>query len=323
MSKFSGAHSAFSQDFNSRLIPLTARLKKVEDKIYKLIIKAVGNAKMSTAYWNKIKIELNLLYAEMNNVFGTWAAKEIPARYTRSLKLIQKRINASAFILNTASRSMTELLTSNIGVQITRGLIDSSVQSYLSASVVGKQNLRNLFITTQQALINESMVNVAVATGFQMGDLREAKTLLKALFETPAWEAVEKRQFVQAGKLKFRPHYYAELVARTKFHQAHSQGALAQGLNYNTDLMEISSHNTSTAICMPYEGKIFSVSGKDPRFPPLVDSPPYHPNCLHLMFPTFESALQTQGTLERFSEFSLDKITRPPIPASFIPVGAR
>ena len=316
MSKFSGPYSTFSQDFSERLIPLTNRLKKVESKIYKLIAKSVGNAKMSTAYWNGIKVEMNLLYAEMNAVFDTWARKEIPLRYMRSLKLIQKRINASSLILNTAKKSVAELMTSNIGIQITRGLIDSSIQSYLSVSVAGKQSLRNLFITTQQQLINESMVNVAVSTGFQMGNLGEAKILLKGLFETPIWEAVGKKQFIQAGKYKYRPHYYAEMVARTKFHQAHSQAALSQGLNYGTDLMEVSSHNTTTKICMPYEGKIFSASGKDPRFPPLTDSPPYHPYCLHLIFPTFESALQVQGTLERFSEFSLGQISRPPIPAS-------
>lgn len=305
------------------MVPLTKRLKKVEDKIYRLVIRAISNAKMSTAYWNTAKIELNLLYGEMNAVFKRWSIKEIPLRYQRSLRLIQTRINASKFILNTAKKSVSELLTSNASLQITRGLIDSSVQSFLSSSVVGKQNLRNLFITTQQTLINESMVNVAVSTGFEMGDLREAKTLLKALFETPYWEAVGKKQFIQAGRYKYRPHYYAELVARTKFHQAHSQASLVQASNHGTDLVEVSSHNTTTAICMPFEGKIYSTSGTDKRFPPLIDSPPYHPNCLHLIFPTFESAMQVQGTLQDFSKFSLNKINTPPIPASFIPVGQR
>ena len=32
MSKFSGPHSTFTQDFNARIIPLTTKLKKVEAK---------------------------------------------------------------------------------------------------------------------------------------------------------------------------------------------------------------------------------------------------------------------------------------------------
>lgn len=315
--------SAFEAEFSKAITPLMKSLRKVEKDIYGLVIKSIGNSRMGAAYWNVQKKELNKLYSKMNAIFKKWSEKELPRRYARSLGLIQKRIAASKFILETGKKGFTELLKTQASVQIMRGLVDSSVESFLSSSIAGRQSLKNLFITTQQTLINESMANIAVSTGFQMGDLRQAKTLLKALFETPAWEAVEKRQFVQAGKFKYRPHYYAELVARTKFHQAHSQAALVQGLNYGTDLQQISTHNTTTRICIPFEGKIFSMSGLDKRFPPLTDSPPFHPNCLHLMFPAFESALQVQGTLKEFSEFSLGQAARPPLPSRFIPISER
>jgi len=314
---------AFKADAAKRLIPLMKKLRKIEEDIYALVIKSIGNAQMGAAYWNAQKVVLNNLYREMNLVFKDWATKEIPKRYKRSMSLIKKRIDASVFITNVGKKGLTELLRTNASTQIVRGLVDSSVESFLSSSIAGRQNLKNLFITTQQTLVNESMVNVAVATGFEMGDLGEAKTLLKSLFETPTWEAIEKKQFVQAGKYRYRPHYYAEMVARTKFHQAHSQAALMQSANHGTDLVEISTHNTTTRICMPFEGKIFSVKGGSLKFPPLIDSPPYHPNCLHLMYPTFESAMEVQGTLKEFSEFSLGKVARPPIPKSFIPIGAR
>ncbi|MBA7557934.1 hypothetical protein ES705_50717 [subsurface metagenome] len=156
-----------------------------------------------------------------------------------------------------------------------------------------------------------------------MGDLREAKDMLAAIFESPQWDIVNKKWYVQAGRYKYKPSYYAELVARTKFHQAQSQAALMQAANYETDLIQVSSHNTTTELCMPFEGKIFTISGKDKRFPPLTESPPYHPNCLHLLFPAFESGLQAQGTLESFSSFSKGEISRPPVPSSFIPVKER
>ncbi len=133
----------------------------------------------------------------------------------------------------------------------------------------------------------------------------------------------EEKHFVQAGNRKFSPSYYAELVARTKFHEAHSIAAVSQAGNYGTDLLQVSSHNTPTAICVPFEGKIFAVGGGDKRFPPLSDTPPYHPNCLHLLFPTFVEAMEVQGTLDSFSAFSRGKISRPPVPAGFVPVGQR
>ena len=70
-----------------------------------------------------------------------------------------------------------------------------------------------------------------------------------------------------------------------------------QAYNYGTDLVEVSSHNTATKICIPFEGNIYSVSGKHPVFPPMTDVPPFHVSCLHLMYPTFESGLIAQGVL--------------------------
>lgn len=294
--------AAFEADFRKRFLPLAKRLVKVEDDIYRLVIESMSSAKMSTAYWRAQEIKLNALYGKLNTLFTEWSKVEIPSRYKRSLSLIQKRTDALKGIVAKGKRGIMQLLSSNASTQIMTGLYSSAAETFLSSSVAGKRVIRNLFISTQQRLVEESLVNVAVATGFEMGDLRQAKTLLKVIFESPEWKMIDQHQFIQAGKYHYRPHYYAEMVARTKFHQAHSQASLMQAANYGTDLVEISDHNTTTAICIPFEGNIYSVSGADPRFPPLSDTPPYHPNCLHLMFPTFESGLITQGVLSEAGE---------------------
>jgi len=38
------------------------------------------------------------------------------------------------------------------------------------------------------------------------------------------------------------------------------------------DLYQISAHGTTCALCAPYEGRVYSRSGKDPDFPPLSDA---------------------------------------------------
>ena len=286
---------AFHADFKKRYLPLAKKLKKVEDDIYALMIKSMANAKMSSSYWNVQKIKLNALYREMNVLFADWAKMNIPRRYIRSLRLIGQRISATEAIINIGKKGLTELLATNASTQIVFGLYNSAIETFLSSSLSGSRIFRNLFIASQQTLVDESLVNIAVATGFEMGNLRQAKTLLKAIFESPGWASIENKHLVQAGSRKYTAHYYAEMVARTKFHQAHSQATLVQSQNYGTDLVEISSHNTMTAICIPFEGNIYSIKGQHPVFPPLSDSPPYHPNCLHLMYPTFESGLIAQG----------------------------
>ena len=314
--------NAFERDLKARYLPLTKKMTSIENAIQQLMIRSMANAKISTVYWDAMTRELDILYRKMNTIFASHS-QYVKAAYAQSITDISKRIRAMKTILNTARKSVPELLAGNASRQIVTGLYSGGVDSFLTASAAGRQNLKNLFIMTQQKLVEESLINVAVGTGFEMGDLREAQEMLSFVFESPQWDIVNKKWYVQAGKYKYKPSYYAELVARTKFHQAHSQAALMQAANYDTDLIQISSHNTTTAICMDFEGKIFSVSGKDKRFPPLTESPPYHPNCLHLMFPTFVSGMQAQGTLESFSAFSKGEISRPPVPSSYIPIKER
>jgi hypothetical protein len=323
MSNFGGPSSQFEKDLNARLKPLTKRIKKVEDEIQALMIDSVNNAKTSSIYWNKVRKELDKLYVEMNAVFSSWSETQIPRRYRKSITQIAARINANKSIVNTAKKGVNEILTSRATSQIVGSLYQSAIDSYTQAALLGKRNMYTFTRLTQQTLLNESLIDITVAAGFESGDLRQAANALSNQLWGDLWGSIKKGHFVQAGRYKYTPEYYAELVARTKFHDAHSQAALVQSANYGTDLVQVSSHNTTTVICQEFEGKIFSISGKDKRFPVLTQVPPYHPNCLHLIYPTFESAMQVQGTLDSFSAFSKGQINRPPVPSGFIPLSQR
>ncbi len=319
MSNFGGPESAFEKDFAVRFKSLSRRLTKLELSLQKLTVSAINSAKASIGYWRAIEAEMNAIYGQMIGQFNGWAAKEIPIRYRNSLFTINQRIARNKGIINIGKKSTTQLLNSTASKQIVNALYQDAAASFTSAVAVGKRNLVRYTRATQQALIGEGLVDITVATGFELGNLRLAADGLTAGFWSAMDEGIKSKRFVQAGRYKYRPEYYAELVARTKFHAAHTQAALIQGRNLGTDLMQVSSHNTETRICMPFEGKIYSASGKDFRFPPLTDSPPYHPNCLHLIMPAFESAMEVQGTLKAFSAFSKGKISRPPVPSGFIP----
>jgi hypothetical protein len=313
----------FEKDWKTKFLPLEKRLTKIENQLQKLMISSIENAKISAAYWNKVRREMDLMYAKMSKVFDSWAKKEIPAQYRRSLSMISARIEANKSIINTARRGLLATVDSALSQKISINLYASAFDSFLGAAAAGRRSMYRLTRLTQQTLLNESLIDITVAQGIELGNLRKAARSFTGQLWGRLWEDVENKHFVQAGRYKYKPGYYAELVTRTKFHEAQSEAALVEAANYSTDLVQVSTHNTSTKICVPFEGRIFSISGKDPRFPPLSDVPPYHPNCLHLLFPTFESAMEVQGTLESFSAFSKGNISRPPIPASFIPVSQR
>jgi len=316
-------HKAFEADLQKRLNPLLVRLNKLEGKLEKLMQEAIRNGKTTTIYWNTIKVEMNKIYTEMNTAFANWSKQNIPLKYKNSLRAINARISTSKNILNKASKNIYKLINSNASSQIMQSLYRSAVDSFSQGLLLGRKNMYDLIRITQQTLINESLIDITVAAGFELGDLRIAANAISGQLWDKLLDAVDNQQFVQAGPFKYTPEYYAELVARTKFHDAQSSAALMQASNYGTDLIQVSTHNTTTEICQQYEGKIYSISGKDKRFPILRQVSPYHPNCLHLMFPTFESAMIVQGTLESFSAFSLGNINRPPVPSNFIPISKR
>lgn len=71
--------------------------------------------------------------------------------------------------------------------------------------------------------------------------------------------------------------------------------ALQQTLNLckeiNTDLVEMSSHGSCCAECAKYEGRVFSISGEDARFPKLPEQVfslgGIHEGCSHTFHPFY------------------------------------
>jgi hypothetical protein len=101
--------------------------------------------------------------------------------------------------------------------------------------------------------------------------------------------------FTDKGGRNWTLANYANMATRTTSAQAVHAGVLYSDPEH--DLYRITSHFSACPLCAKYEGRVYSRSGKDPRFPPLstafgkIDpngpndiSNTYlniHPNCLH------------------------------------------
>ena len=320
---FGAQDAAFKKEFTSQFLPLSKRLAKIENKMQRVLFASVKNNRIPTAYWNQIRRELTVLYAQMNKILADWSKTHIPRAYSRAARYINARIQSIKSITVIGKKGLLEVLNSRATSQIVQNLYRGASENFLDAIIMGRKNMFTLTRLTQQTLINESLIDITVAQGMELGNLRVAADAMTGQFWGELYGTVESKQFVQAGKMRFKPRVYAELVARTKFIEAHSQASIMMASNYETDLIQISTHNTNCEVCIDFEGKIFSISGNSKIFPPLYELPPYHPRCLHLSFPTFMSMMEVQKTLDSFSAFSLGKISRPPVPASFIPVAER
>ena len=321
MSNFGGPNSKFEKNFDKRFSKISDQLKKISNNIKNIYYKAIFTQTSSNTYWNGIRRLIDIEYAKIGQVFKGWAKNEIPAVFRRSIYDMNKKVKTvAAKIEATAEKTATTLRKTQASRQLMDALYKDAVGSMNSAIATGRNNMHRITRQTQQTLIQEGSIDLQIADSYTENlDLRAA---VKTLAGNLASSMLEGQQFVQAGRYKYTAQYYAEMVGRVKFHEAQSYAARMTAANYNTDLIQISSHNTTTPLCQDYEGKIFSISGKDNRFPFLDQSPPFHPNCLH-EFPVFEEALKLEGSYDSFSAFSKGKIDRPPYPSGYTPIKQR
>lgn len=317
------SRTGFEREFRDAIAPMTQKLGQIEDQIQQSLLAGLQGAERSVGYWRKLDNQLKALYAQMQSVFDNWVKREIPDIYKNALVRVDQQISKLGALANKAKQGLPAMLSSRATTQLAAALYSDASNGFLASILTGQNNVRRFTRLTQQVLLQEGVIDIAVAGGIELGNLRRAITTISGKLSAELFKMVDEKLFVQAGSRRYRPRDYAEIVARTKFHEAQAAASLSQAQNYGTDLVQVSSHNTTTEICIEYEGKVFSISGNDPRFPKLDNTPPYHPNCLHLLFPTFEGAMVQQGTLESFSAFSKDEISRPPTPSGFIPVSQR
>lgn len=99
---------------------------------------------------------------------------------------------------------------------------------------------------------------------------------------------------------------YADMVARTTSREAYTAGTIAVVQRAGYDLVRASTHFPTCHICASRQGRVYSLSGTNPDFPPLStagDHFPWHPNCGHVLAPWIES-YASEEERERLRESS-------------------
>ena len=92
---------------------------------------------------------------------------------------------------------------------------------------------------------------------------------------------------------------YSNMVVRANTRQVSTQTQLTKFDEYNIDLVEISSHLGAREKCEPYQGKIYSRSGKHKVYPALSTTSKgeidglFGINCGHRMYPYIEGTRKT------------------------------
>jgi hypothetical protein len=87
---------------------------------------------------------------------------------------------------------------------------------------------------------------------------------------------------------------YANMVLRTNTGRVATEVQFERAREYGSDLIEVSSHAGARPLCEPYQGKIYSLSGRSTKYPAFSTTSYGEPaglfgiNCGHFQYPYFE-----------------------------------
>lgn len=215
-----------------------------------------------------------------------WARTAIPGTYRIGAMIEKERVRG-------ATRFNPMFTIHKRAVDV---LMEQTVLDLYAANSTIYANAERFIRRTQQIVESEQSLNRMIAAGILEGQARvEVSDAIQAAIE----RKLGKGQLITAGKRTFTPEYYAELVARTRTREAVTEGTKNACMEDGIDLVQISAHiHRREDPCTPFMGKIFSISGTDPDFPKLTETPPYHPNCWHIMTPVSKVALKFRGEFE-------------------------
>jgi hypothetical protein len=286
---------------------LKKRIAKIESDINKIVNTTISSTESSSIFWSRLQKDLRGSYNKARVSFRDWSDEEITRVYNKSVATSLKKVNDSKAF--TGHIKVKQFKGKDIHKQTINSLIDEANAGYLSGLSGGEKEMLRLMAYQQQ--INATEI---------VGDfiIQEKKRLEKKAIEGKYLKLTDKN-----GKDRFyNLKDYTDMTIRTKLRESSTMGVVNTATGIGADLVQVSSHNTKTEFDAQFEGKIFSLSGKDPDFPAATFLPPFHPNCLHSISIIFKETLERRG-IQKYIDFSTGKTGVHPTRKSFIPVDER
>ncbi len=246
----------------SEAVRLTTFYEEAEREILDRLFRALlrGN---KTEYLEGMRRNVEAILADLRAGNRTWCAEAIPRIYVQG--------------------------TSNADM-----ILKAQGQSVIAGfGAIHQQAAQVLAENTYQ-----SLDNVVQLIGRRADDIYRTLALENirgsvAGYDT--WKQVAKRYreqlaehgvtgFQDAAKRNWNMRTYSEMVARTSTMQAHLEGTANRLVEHGHDLVQVSSHARACPLCVPWEGKILSLTGKTEGYPTLDEAKAaglFHPNCRH------------------------------------------
>lgn len=158
-----------------------------------------------------------------------------------------------------------------------------------------------------QAIMDESFYSILEASDFMSQDVKQRiEGVVRKANQRSLLEGVSRRQATKDAIAELTDRQITGIITKNgarvpadkymagvvQYHQrkAHVMGAENIATQNGFDLVYVNYVGITCEYCAVYQGRVYSISGEDKRFPKLEQRPPYHSHCVHSFSAWIEDA---------------------------------
>ena len=277
-------------------------LYAVETEILKSIVSSLGRGAVGTSEWQADRLRrLGIITEKSSQMVAAYRARVLAGfddEVERAAIEAALEVDARAAQAAKAGADVKDLLAA-----VKDPTLRATIATW-QASARDQANLAMAQLAQNSGRVYSDIVSktaLSVVTGATDGH----KALVQTIRE---WSAQGIPSIVDKAGRQWTSEAYVNAVLRSNTSRAANESALARAEEYETDLVEVSSHPGSRPSHYDYQGKVYSRSGTNQNYPALAETGYGDPagiggvNCGHILYPFWEGVSIERGPTQTKAE---------------------
>jgi hypothetical protein len=257
--------------------------------------------------------------AKLNEVLNAKADSQYVARVQLEAERIalELKMDANKFATDNVGKAFEDgQQATNDNLKVSPNLRGENVKQVFADNLVATD--KNVYVLNAFSELSKSITlasnNVlslvnGVITGNQQIGMRELRETLLNAMQDEARSTGTPFNVTYANGKKVALETYVNMVARSSMIESANVGSFTRAEALGYDLVKCTEYGSTCPVCSKFEGRVFSISGKSDKYPPLYGTALkkgyslIHPNCRHEFIP-FNEQFYTQDQLKEIQEKS-------------------
>jgi len=239
----------------------------------------IGNYRELKAFSTQRKIDK--LIKMLNRSAMRWSMKAVPEAYEKGHTVAETRLEILGIEKDGGFQNKTHRQTIEYQIEKTMDILIRANQSIkmnvATFLYLAREAARGLSQFQAFDMRDEEFIDELLGDALREGETRGyAMKVVREYYQKRFGDA----KFIRINGRNYELRAYADLVAKTRLRVVQTEAVLNTCKEFDNDLVQVSDHGTDCMICLPYEGNVYSLSGRSSAYPYLDSYPPWHPRCL-------------------------------------------